>query len=703
MVNRKSRRPDRLTLSAQRSALVALSFAALVVTASAQSTTPATQQGKTPSSTTTSSTAQPAPESTNPKVDPATSTVTGYVMPVAPKIDGVITDEEWKDVPTFQGLVDASNGQSVPLDCTFWLAYDSKYIYFAARMPDTDPKSIKATEYRTNVSLEGNDDVALVLDTFGNLQDFNVFQINPRGATNCRIAGGRAAKREWLGSIEAKSRITDTGWETEARIPWAIMKLPSAGVHELRFNTFRFSPKFGRDTSWRLMNNNHVQDTPHWTNITVPPGAPKVLQFLPYNYSGYAPGGTVSNMGLDLKTGITDQLDFAGSVNPDFRNIENQVLSLDFSYFERLAGESRPFFLEGGQYFHTSNDAPIFTSQRISSFDAGEKIYGKLGQKTDLAVLNTSDFTHQNNLVFDAFNQISTHKSLRLAFADMDRPDLKNQAYHMEYRTDRGPWSFYYQNAGTSDSIDGRGVRHNPGINYSNGNYGGFFEYSSVTSGFDPRLGFAPQTDFHGFNGDMDLNHNLLHGPIQQEEYNIFYRGWNKFEGGNYLHELTFSANDSFRSGTAVGVSVDKTDFQGFHDHTVGISVQRPWNDNYRNWAVNYNFGRVEDADYKSTGVNFLYRPLEMCQIVSTYQMVNHNGTQRQAIISANYDLGSDRSISGRAVYQQNQWNAYLAYRRSGNAGMEYFLILGDPNAPKFRSSLILKVTYPLQMFLGHH
>jgi hypothetical protein len=660
------------------------------------------QAGATPPTPATTPSAEQ--KSTGLKVDSTSGTVPGYVMTTPPKIDGVLDADEWKDVPEFEGLVDASNGGPVPYQGQFWLAYDTKYIYFAAKLPDDKPKEIKATEYRTNVSLSGNDDVAIIVDPFGTLTDFNVFQINPRGATNARIVGGRAAKREWVGEIEAKSRITDTGWETEVRIPWSIMKLPPSGPRDVRFNVYRYSPKYGRDTSWKLIDNGHSQDTPHWTNVTVPPGPPKVLQFLPYNYSGYAPDGAVSNMGLDLKTGLTDDLDFAGTLNPDFRNIENQVLSLDFSYFERLAGESRPFFLEGGNYFHTSNDAPIFTSQRINGFDAGEKVYGKIGPKTDLAVLNTSDFTHQNNLVFDAFNQISTHTSFRAAFADMNRPELKNDAYHWEYRSDRGPWTAYYQNAGTTDSDSGRGVRHNPGIAYSNGNYGGYFEYSSVTQNFNPRLGFAPQTGFHGLGGDMNLGHNLLHGPIQQENYNVFWKGWDKFDGGGtYLHELTFSTDHALRSGTDIGFSYDATEFDGFKDHVVGIGITRPWNDNYRKWSVNYNTGQVEGTDYKSSGLNFQYRPTEMMQIVSSYQVVNHLGTHQQAIVSANYDLGSDRSISGRAIMRDSDWNAYVAYRRSGNAGMEYFLILGDPNAPKWRSSLILKVTFPLQMFLGKH
>jgi hypothetical protein len=92
---------------------------------------------------------------------------------------------------------------------------------------------------------------------------------------------------------------------------------------------------------------------------------------------------------------------------------------------------------------------------------------------------------------------------------------------------------------------------------------------------------------------------------------------------------------------------------------------------------------------------------MQPLQFVGTWQFLDHDGKHTQTIFSANYDLGSDRSISGRAVMRDSDWNAYVAYRRSGNTGMEYFLIFGDPNARKFRSSLILKVTYPLQMVLG--
>jgi hypothetical protein len=42
--------------------------------------------------------------------------------------------------------------------------------------------------------------------------------------------------------------------------------------------------------------------------------------------------------------------------------------------------------------------------------------------------------------------------------------------------------------------------------------------------------------------------------------------------------------------------------------------------------------------------------------------------------------------------------NWYLSFRQSGNRGAEYYLILGDPNAVSFRTSLILKAVFPFSL-----
>ena len=75
---------------------------------------------------------------------------------------------------------------------------------FAAQLKESDPRAIRATEYRTNVGLSGDDYVELDLDLSGSMSAVNSFQINPLGGNNIQIAGGRAAKREWLGRLSPK-------------------------------------------------------------------------------------------------------------------------------------------------------------------------------------------------------------------------------------------------------------------------------------------------------------------------------------------------------------------------------------------------------------------------------------------------------------------------------------------------------------------
>ena len=136
-------------------------------------------------------------------------------------------------------------------------------------------------------------------------------------------------------------------------------------------------------------------------------------------------------------------------------------------------------------------------------------------------------------------------------------------------------------------------------------------------------------------------------------------------------------------------------------DYLHSINIGFPRGNPYRNIGVNFDTGRQEGSAYQSVSANAAYLIGRRLQLTLRHQTVSHKGIQQQDIGSLSYDLGNDMSISGRAVRRGNNMNAYLAFRRSGNEGIEYFLILGDPNALKYRNSLVLKVTIPLE--LGSH
>ncbi len=619
----------------------------------------------------------------------------GYKMATPPTVDGVIEAGEWANVPSAMGSYDGDTGQKAPEDMKFWLAYDAKFIYFAAKMFDTQPSAIKATEYRTNVSLGGDDSVTLLVDLSGSLADFNEFGMNARGATQIQLAGGRAAKREWSGEFVAKGRITQEGWEVEARIPWKMMRLPGVGPRTLRFNVEREHKRSQRSYVWQYTGSGQQQRHGRWTDVDLPKSpVERTIKLLPYGYAGDDKDGHVANAGIDMKTNLTDQMVLVGSINPDFRNIENAILSLDFSRFERLAGETRPFFQEGRQYINSA----LFASQRIPGFDLGLNLHGRLSDRLSFGVLNAIDFGVQNSFVGNFTYDPNPKDSYRISTTSMTQPGFENQAYLARYNRSIGPVSVFLRTMGTRDTELGDGVSNSANVGYSRGGLSIQSGWDAVSPSFVPRLGFVPERDYRGYFVSSDFVTLVNRGPLQQIGGSASWQKLDRFDGGPY--RKTFSADSGlvFRNRLGLVASISLEDFLGTFDRLYGLSARFPRGDPYKNMSLTYNWGRLDNEDYRSIGVGSAYRPIDKIQLLVTYQHVDHHDRSDLAIVGMNWDLGRDQYLSGRAVKRDRDWNAYLAFRRSGNKGIEYFLILGDPNAQAFQRILILKVVWPIEL-----
>lgn len=621
----------------------------------------------------------------------------------APVIDGVVTPEEWAGFPGVTAGYDEQTGAPVPkeFEQQFWLSYDSKFIYIAARLKDPDPKQIRATEYRTNVSVRGDDFMIFFIDPFGTLSDANQFEINPRGAANLRIAGGRAAKREWLGEIESKGRITDEGWEMEARIPWAIMRLPSPGKRDIRAGFGRVVARTGRAFIADNISSGRINNIGIWKGVDVPqPLTPRSIKLLPYVYGGADENkGAIFNGGLDFKAPLSSALDLVGTANPDFRNIENQVLSLDFSYFERLAEESRPFFLEGQDYFSTSRDAPLFASERIRDFDFGAKTYGKLGENTTIGILNTSDFGNQNSFAGDFQYAFSERTSATVAVTDLERPGLSNLGSFIGFSHGAGAFEFFGQHMTTRDTALGTGHRYNTGFFYNQGGLQSGTEYIEISPEFMPRLGFAPERGFKGFTESAEYVKPVRLGRISELGVGVEAQLLDNYSGGGqYRKRLGANTSTTLRDGTNIKLACQFEEFGGFKDRYFFFSLDKPRGDPYRHWQIDYVTGNIADHSYQSIRPTVSYRPWQHFQVNASYQRVDHSTRQEQTILSANYDINASDAVSGRLISQDGNTNFYLAFRRAGNRGNEYYVILGDPNARSFRTSLIIKIVMPFNL-----
>jgi hypothetical protein len=630
------------------------------------------------------------------------SVLPGKKIAPPPKIDGVIDPAEWAGAASASGFSDTQFGAAEPEQSTFWIAYDEKYVYFAARLELKNPKDIRATEYRSNVAFPGDDSVTLSLDPFGRSGGYNQFQINPKGATGLQIAGGRAAKREWLGEFAAAGRITATGWEAEARIPWGVMRLPSPGVYEPSFNVFRYDPRLNRNYVWRyspVSTDNYGR----WAGVQVPrSGNRRTLKLLPYFYGGYDKETKyIANSGLDMKTSLTDQVDLVGSINPDFRNVERNILSLDFSHFERLAGETRPFFLEGQNLYQTSLDAPLFASQRISGFDAGVKAFGQLNTKMNIAVLDTVDIDHQNASVANFKYRPDPDTTFVGSYVSLDRPGLTNHGTFVSAFRNQGAFFAFAQHEATQDTVNGYGHRINAGGGYNKGGWNFDTEYLEITPEFLPRIGFAPERDLRGFFVRQGLDRPFTHGTFREAGYDLYVGNYNTMEGAQYRRERQANVFGTLKNGLSGFFNADYQRFFGSDDLVYSTGLSYPQGNPYNNVALNYTFGHITGIRYQNLALEGAYRPLHNFQLTFSIQGVQYTDKATQSIVGINYDLTKDVSLSGRLVRRNSDTNAYLALRKAGYAGLEYYLILGDPNAERFRKSLILKLIVPFQVRLG--
>lgn len=619
-------------------------------------------------------------------------------LQVAPKTDGKIIEGEYPDSIHREGFSDGdTNLQSNELG-EFWISFDKDFIYFAARVK-TDPRKIIREEYRPNSSLRGNDHFAIQIDPFGSNNNFNSFGTNANGATEIQLAGGRAAKTEWSGEIEANGRITESGWECEMRIPWSIMSLPSAGPRDISFNVRWFRSNKQNTYVYRYTGGDSSL-TPKWVGANVPVVSnARSLSVLPYAYGGYSKeDGVIANAGLDFKTSLSDSVQLVGTVNPDFRNIESSILALDFSYFELLADENRPFFQEGSRYLRMGFDTRLFAPQRIRTFDAGLNVYGEIGENTTFGALTTLDFGERRASVIKANHRFNDNDSMEFGLVNNDRSGENNIAGLLNYFTRKGDVTYFLTNQYADDQIEGSGWRNNFGAMYNGNGYRGSVEYLVTSEEFFPRIGFSRETNLRGFGANIRREVTPASGIFNSFGYGIDAVSYDHLTGGFYRNNIGFNGEFNMRSGIGFGAGYGFGSFEGVSDHDFRVGIGFPTYDPYRRIDFNYSDGTFLGDPYQSYSLGLRYRFGGRLQLNANSQFQLSTEDRTQHIVGLNYDLSKYESIGGRFVAQDGKTNWYLSYRMSGKRGAEYFLLIGDPRATVFSDRIVLKAVIPFSI-----
>lgn len=327
-----------------------------------------------------------------------------------PIIDGQLNEAIWSkalkfdDFKTFKPDFGKEGSQKT----TAYLTYDAENIYFAFRAYDSETSKVKASLSRRD-AIDADDLAVFLLDPFNDMQGAYMFMLNPYGIQadgwfNPQGNGDVSLDFVWF----SKGQIDDEGWSVEARIPLSSLRFPNKKITVMRVVFARFITRTSEQLSCPPLQPDKGSPLMQATAVTFSGlHYRRVAELLPAftfgNLYQTREGRLVKteehrDISLTGKLGLTSDLVFDGTYNPDFSQVEADAGQIDVNLrYQLYFPEKRPFFMEGSELWNFGGqleDAPvqaIVYTRTIVSPDFAFKLAGKISRKDAMAALYARD------------------------------------------------------------------------------------------------------------------------------------------------------------------------------------------------------------------------------------------------------------------------------------------------------------------------
>jgi hypothetical protein len=325
---------------------------------------------------------------------------------LSPELDGVLDDEIWKNATVISDM-----HQFQPVDhgtpterSEFYITYNERFLYVAARLYDSDPSGISARQMVQGQGMPFDDAFEFILDTFNNGRTGYQFQANPNGIRREGMYENPSTlNNDWSGIWQVESRIDEQGWTAEVAIPFNTLNFDPT-TDEWGFTIARTIARKGEELAWSSFNRSINPSTTGVMGGIHDIRQGKGLDIIP-SISAASSKDYLTNTqdqrvdpSLNVFYKITPNLTGALTLNTDFSATEVDNRQVNLSRFSLFFPEKRDFFLQDvdifsfggrgpGTNFDTNLNGIPFYSRRIGlgrngqpiDLDAGVKLTGRVG------------------------------------------------------------------------------------------------------------------------------------------------------------------------------------------------------------------------------------------------------------------------------------------------------------------------------------
>ena len=629
----------------------------------------------------------------------------------APTIDGLLDDPCWGEATHTEGFwrerVDAPEHERTEA----WLCYDSRAIYVAFRCHDSSPSEIRCAQKKRQGNLGRDDQVQFWLDVENNGQHFYCFRVTPAGTQWDEVPGGTSEKIEWRGDWRAAAAIDEGGWTAEMEIPFSILRYPD---HQdcFRFDLARVLAREADRSLWPACFAKvfDMDNCARWTGIETPP-VPFRYVIMPYALSVASENEADREPltgGLDLKGTLPNGLVALATYHPDFRNLEDVVETIDFTYTERWLPEYRPFFQEGSGYLPGSR---VFYSRRLRELDWGLKLFGTVGSER-FGILDAYRRGGGNHLAWNYSHAFGTQASMGIGGSDRRVPgDPLNRLLTVNGSRswafeggDHYLWANSTWSRTEGEGGDDREVRYGLGTDRRQG-WSWRYSHSILGPDFVSYDGYVPEPGVRWTNTGVSYQRSYDNSSVLSRTYYLHYNFGHSQAGGR--HQVWMEHSAEWRNGLTYWIGGDRNTRDGYDSDDFYMGTGWNSNDVYHAGGADFMIGKRLGEDYRLVRFNQAFRPnrrwateasIERAVAASWDDEGNVLPPEgfTQMVWTTAYDISPERTLSGRLVRSGDDTNLYFAYRQRVREGMDLLVVVGDPNAPEWVSRLAVKAMWCL-------
>ncbi|MDQ3812353.1 MAG: carbohydrate binding family 9 domain-containing protein, partial [Armatimonadota bacterium] len=622
---------------------------------------------------------------------------------------GNIDDEVWKKAPVARDFWISEFGRVAREPTEVRVLADATALYFAFACYDSKPEHIFARQLKRDGDLGSDDQVTIQLDPYHNHRQISDFSVNAEGTQSDAMAGGRARNIKWKGDWQAATQRGPKSWTAEIAIPFAILNFqPRADTFGVNF--VRYHHRTQEASRWAdITPKGLAEEMGHLTGLVTPGQllARKLtmMQYATLGVNSPNKRGSVrdrlATTGLDLRHNFRNNLTSVFSLNPDFSQVDEEVLDLGFSYNEKFRQDNRPFFQEGSAYF---GNRALFYSGRIPNFNLGAKSFGRIGP-TQLGFLALQAPGGRRDYVARVLREFGPVRNASLMLVGTQRDDFNNRL--LSFQTSgrlRGNLALDAEWSTTSTQgrpgVDllrtpakgrrGDGSRRRLALNYFSTYWQSGVALEGTDRNFFPADGFIEDDSIGTRGGSVYLSHgrDYERGLLRRFDVNLSYGQFDTVTGLSQSRSFSVYASAQTRSNILLSMGTTQGPYRPRdrdtlepadsinHDRFYTAAVYLTPNNNRYGYGITHSWGFLGGGDYHDTTPSFWLRPTQHTFLSYSSERAESFGLSTQQVLASSWEINPQQSISMRWIQSDGSANFYrAAYRREVQHGIDVYAV----------------------------